>query len=278
MRRQMLVIGDHGAALADGDLVGRIERERWPGRRTCPRGGRGAWFPGRRSNPRSARDRASGRARSRRRRRRGCPSCGRSSRALVLRPDRRGDGLQRWERRFQGQRRRRRARRRFWRMGLTVVGKPAATVIISSPGRRRRSPSSGEVKALAATRLAKEPELTRERDLRWKQSARPDSNSLGESSGGEPEIQDGVDGVGQFVGVEHPAAVADRALAGDKRAGAKGLAVILGNQIGGFPAATAATTASGTSLIEVDALLFRRPAAVSGPACGSRRCIRRGCR
>ncbi len=44
--------------------------------------------------------------------------------------------------------------------GLTVVGKPAAAVITSSPGVRRRSPSIGEVRAEKATRLAEEPELT----------------------------------------------------------------------------------------------------------------------
>src|SRR6185312_16157382 len=47
-------------------------------------------------------------------------------------------------------------------MGLSVVGKPAATVITSSPGLRRRSPSLGEVSALTAMRLADDPELTNE--------------------------------------------------------------------------------------------------------------------
>src|SRR5260370_36782027 len=54
--------------------------------------------------------------------------------------------------------------RRFWKMGLTVVGNPAATVMTSSPGLSRRSPSFGEVNALRATRLAEEPDLTREAD------------------------------------------------------------------------------------------------------------------
>src|SRR5579884_1298026 len=47
-------------------------------------------------------------------------------------------------------------------IGFTVVGKPAATVMTSSPGFRRRSPNLGEVRALTATRLAEEPELTKE--------------------------------------------------------------------------------------------------------------------
>src|SRR5580692_3351993 len=45
-------------------------------------------------------------------------------------------------------------------MGLTVVGKPAATAITSSPGLSRRSPSFGDVSALTASRLADDPELT----------------------------------------------------------------------------------------------------------------------
>src|ERR1700686_3440790 len=45
-------------------------------------------------------------------------------------------------------------------IGLTVVGKPAATVITSSPARSLRSPSAGEVKQERAARLADEPELT----------------------------------------------------------------------------------------------------------------------
>jgi hypothetical protein len=46
------------------------------------------------------------------------------------------------------------------RMGLTVVGKPAATPMTSSPRLMARSPSLGEVRVLKATRLADEPELT----------------------------------------------------------------------------------------------------------------------
>src|ERR1017187_1579688 len=50
--------------------------------------------------------------------------------------------------------------RLFWMIGFTVVGKPAASVITSSPAWRRRSPSFGEVSAATATRLADDPELT----------------------------------------------------------------------------------------------------------------------
>src|SRR5665213_3098971 len=45
-------------------------------------------------------------------------------------------------------------------IGFTVVGKPPATVITSSPGFSRRSPSVGDVRAVTASKLADEPELT----------------------------------------------------------------------------------------------------------------------
>jgi hypothetical protein len=50
-------------------------------------------------------------------------------------------------------------------IGFTVVGNPAATVMTSSPGIRRRSPSFGDVSAVKATKLAEEPELTSEQLL-----------------------------------------------------------------------------------------------------------------
>jgi hypothetical protein len=46
--------------------------------------------------------------------------------------------------------------------GVTVVGNPAATVIISSPGFTCRLPKRGDVKAMNASRFAEEPEFTRE--------------------------------------------------------------------------------------------------------------------
>ena len=45
-------------------------------------------------------------------------------------------------------------------MGLTVVGKPAATPITSSPFFIALSPNLDEVKVEKATKLAEEPELT----------------------------------------------------------------------------------------------------------------------
>ena len=49
----------------------------------------------------------------------------------------------------------------YWIAGVTVVGKPAATVMISSPRFTRRSPSSGDVSVMNAIRFAEEPEFTR---------------------------------------------------------------------------------------------------------------------
>ena len=49
----------------------------------------------------------------------------------------------------------------YWMAGVTVVGKPQATVMISSPFLIWRSPSSGAVSAMKAIRLAEEPLLTR---------------------------------------------------------------------------------------------------------------------
>ena len=46
------------------------------------------------------------------------------------------------------------------RIGLTVVGKPAATPMTSSPGLIARSPRRGLVSVENATRLADEPEFT----------------------------------------------------------------------------------------------------------------------
>ena len=60
----------------------------------------------------------------------------------------------------------------FWTIGLTVVGKPAATVITSSPGHTRRSPSDSSISTVNATRFALEPEFT--------SNEVPDTHYLGE--------------------------------------------------------------------------------------------------
>ena len=63
-----------------------------------------------------------------------------------------------------------------WRIGLTVVGKPAATPMTSSPGLMARSPRREEVSVEKATRLADEPELTVIRCFTPRNFARRSSN------------------------------------------------------------------------------------------------------
>ena len=48
----------------------------------------------------------------------------------------------------------------YCKIGATVVGNPAATVMTSSPLQMRFSPNKGEVKVWNASKLAEEPELT----------------------------------------------------------------------------------------------------------------------
>ena len=62
-------------------------------------------------------------------------------------------------------------------MGPTVVGKPAATVITSSPGLSRRSPSFGDVSVATASKLAEDPEFTINASPTPMKSARRLSNS-----------------------------------------------------------------------------------------------------
>ena len=62
-------------------------------------------------------------------------------------------------------------------IGATVVGKPAATVMTSSPLLILLSLRRGLVSAMKAPRLAEEPELTREQNLTPKYSANFFSNS-----------------------------------------------------------------------------------------------------
>ena len=64
----------------------------------------------------------------------------------------------------------------FWTIGATVVGKPAATVITSSPGLSCSSPSVGDVKVLSASRFADEPEFVRTALRRLSVLANRDSN------------------------------------------------------------------------------------------------------
>jgi hypothetical protein len=70
-------------------------------------------------------------------------------------------------------------------IGATVVGKPAATVITSSPGLSlRASGSLAEVRAEIATRLALEPELT---SRLWRTPMKA-ANSLSMAAPSEPRV------------------------------------------------------------------------------------------
>ena len=72
----------------------------------------------------------------------------------------------------------------YWMSGVTVVGKPAATVITSSPRFTRRSPRSGDVSVIKATRFAEEPEFTREQYF----TPRYPASSFSNSSVYRPEV------------------------------------------------------------------------------------------
>ena len=75
-------------------------------------------------------------------------------------------------------------------IGLTVVGKPAATVMTSSPGRSRRSPQlAARSGAVSASRFADEPELTSSACRTPKKRAKSRSNCVGEAAGGQPEVE-----------------------------------------------------------------------------------------
>ncbi len=82
-------------------------------------------------------------------------------------------------------------------IGLTVVGKPGATVITSSPGLTRRFPSFGEVSAESATRLADEPELTSTHDA-GRTASQSAAQTLGKAPGGQPEVKRRVDEVDEL--------------------------------------------------------------------------------
>ncbi len=72
-----------------------------------------------------------------------------------------------------------------WTIGATVVGKPAATVITSSPGLIRRcSGSFAEVSAEMAIRLALEPEFT---NRLWR-TPRNSASSRWNASPSEPSV------------------------------------------------------------------------------------------
>src|SRR5271169_2653628 len=62
-------------------------------------------------------------------------------------------------------------------MGFTVVGKPAATVMTSSPTLSLRSPRDGDVRHESAARLAEDPELTSDAQRTPMNAAKSRSNA-----------------------------------------------------------------------------------------------------
>ena len=74
-----------------------------------------------------------------------------------------------------------------------MVGKPAATVMTSSPGLSARSPSLGEVSAVKASRLADEPELAVSTCCTPRKARQALLEGVVEAAGGEPAVQRGLD-------------------------------------------------------------------------------------
>ena len=78
-------------------------------------------------------------------------------------------------------------------IGFTVVGKPAATVITSSPGRSLRSPSFGEVRQETATRFADEPEFTSETERSTKKTREVAFELPRETARSKPSVERRID-------------------------------------------------------------------------------------
>ena len=78
--------------------------------------------------------------------------------------------------------------------------------------------------------MADEPELTSSAVSSPSRAAKFALELLGEAAGGEPEIEAGVDGLDQFVGVEDAAGVADDRFAGDELPRGEGLTVVFGDE------------------------------------------------
>ena len=88
-------------------------------------------------------------------------------------------------------------------IGLTVVGKPPATVMTSSPGLSWRSPSFGEVSAVSASRSADEPELTSVARADAEEAREGFFELLGEAAGGQPEVERRIHQRLDIFGIEH---------------------------------------------------------------------------
>jgi len=116
-------------------------------------------------------------------------------------------------------------------MGLTVVGKPAATVMTSSPGFSARSPNSWAVRQVSASRVAEEPELTSMAWAKPHQAANCSSNCSANRPVVSQKSREASVEWTIFVGVEDAAGVGDRRTAGDKGFFRKGLVVVLAHEV-----------------------------------------------
>ena len=99
-------------------------------------------------------------------------------------------------------------------IGLTVVGKPMATVRTSSPSLRARLCSLGLVRALSATRFALEPLLTKTDAAGPDVAGQRALELLGEAARRQPAVEAGVDEGGEVVGVEDLARDGNRVVPG----------------------------------------------------------------
>ena len=107
--------------------------------------------------------------------------------------------------------------RPFWTIGLTVVGKPAATVITSSPG--RSAPVAqlvGDVSAASASRFALEPRVDEDGVADADPPGELALELRGEPARRQPEVERRLDQVLHLVGVEDLARHGHRGLAGDE--------------------------------------------------------------
>ena len=104
----------------------------------------------------------------------------------------------------------------FWMIGLSVVGKPAATVMTSSPGLSCRLPSFGLVSAESAHEVGRRAAVDEGRGAGADVVREGVLELGGPAAGGEPAVERRVDQGDHVVGVEHLARDRDGRLPGDE--------------------------------------------------------------
>ena len=107
--------------------------------------------------------------------------------------------------------------RPFCKMGLTVVGKPAATVMTSSPGAQPPVAQLGRGQGREGQQVGGGAGVD-QHALAHAEPAREFAfERVGEAAGGEPEIQRGIHQQAHFGGIEHPAGDGHGGFAGHER-------------------------------------------------------------